>query len=156
MSSTDGLKETAPVTPPSFTNPNPNVAGQNSAFVPDTNGDVGPNHYVQMVNFFFQIFDKQGNALTNPTAFNSLWANVPTQPNCQNNNNGDPIVLYDHLADRWVLLQFALPGGFAIPNFMCARSLKLRTRPVIGISMNSSKIIPMITPNWQCGRTATI
>ena len=30
---------------------------------PDPNGDVGPNHYVEMVNLAFAVYDKQGNML---------------------------------------------------------------------------------------------
>ena len=76
---------------------------------PDTVGDVGPNHYVQMVNSSFSIFDKTGNLLTGPVAINSLWTGQNNQ--CEFNNDGDPIVLYDPLANRWLLSQFAIPGG---------------------------------------------
>ena len=44
----------------------PNFAGVtnlNGVAPPDTDGDVGPNHYMQMVNLSFQIFDKYGNSL---------------------------------------------------------------------------------------------
>jgi hypothetical protein len=41
---------------------------------PDTNGDVGPNHYVQAVNQAFKVFDKSGNTLSGPTTFNSFFA----------------------------------------------------------------------------------
>jgi uncharacterized repeat protein (TIGR01451 family) len=86
---------------------------------PDTQGDVGPNHYIQVVNVQFQIFNKVGQSLAGPFNINSLWVNS-TQQNCRNNNNGDPIVLYDHLADRWLLSQFAVPNGFANPpTFQC-------------------------------------
>lgn len=81
-----------------------NVGGLSAnANPPDTTGDVGPNHFVQMVNAtFFQVFDKAGNALTGATSFSSLW---PVGDPCRR-NDGDPIVVYDHLADRWVLTQF--------------------------------------------------
>jgi hypothetical protein len=39
---------------------------------PDTNGDVGPNHYVQAVNQAFKIFDKSGNTLSGPTTIAKL------------------------------------------------------------------------------------
>jgi len=76
---------------------------------PDTNGDVGPNHYIQMVNSAFSIYDKSGNLLAGPTLINALWGGFGGP--CETLNNGDPIVRYDHLADRWLLSQFALPGG---------------------------------------------
>ena len=76
---------------------------------PDTVGDVGPNHFIQMVNSAFSIYDKTGNLLAGPTSINALWSGFGGP--CETLNNGDPIVRYDHLADRWLLSQFALPGG---------------------------------------------
>jgi len=73
---------------------------------PDTIGDVGPNHYVQMVNTSFAIFDKNGTQLTGPTNINQLWQGQGNQ--CETYNSGDPVVLYDQLADRWLLSQFAI------------------------------------------------
>lgn len=75
---------------------------------PDTNGDVGPNHYVQAVNITMAIFDKEGNTLVAPFAINNLWAGFGGK--CETNNDGDPIVLYDNMADRWLISQFALDG----------------------------------------------
>jgi len=70
---------------------------------PDTNGDVGPNHYIQVVNVRFQIFNKQGGTLAGPFLINSLWAGFGGP--CAAQNGGDPIVNYDPLADRWLLSQ---------------------------------------------------
>ncbi|HEU5153897.1 MAG TPA: hypothetical protein VFU03_04160, partial [Gemmatimonadales bacterium] len=75
---------------------------------PDTVGDVGPNHYVQMVNTLYRVFDKQGNALTPPRSLSSLWAPLGASSPCSTRNAGDPIVIYDPLADRWLLSQFCL------------------------------------------------
>jgi len=76
---------------------------------PDTNGSVGPNHYVQTVNVSLAIWDKDGTELVSPVAINSLWAGFGGI--CETNNNGDPIVLYDRRADRWMISQFALASG---------------------------------------------
>lgn len=74
---------------------------------PDVNGDIGPQHYVQMVNTLFQVFDKQtGLALTQPSRLSSLFAAAGKTGPCAKNDQGDPIVLYDHLADRWLLSEF--------------------------------------------------
>ncbi len=78
---------------------------------PDVVGDVGPNHYIQMVNSDFAIYDKDGNLLVGPTPINTLWAGFGGP--CETNNNGDPIVQYDPIADRWLMSQFAIPGGAA-------------------------------------------
>jgi CARDB protein len=78
---------------------------------PDTVGDVGPKHYVQAVNIAFAVYDKTGTLLAGPAAINSLWSGFGGP--CETLNNGDPVVRYDHLADRWLVSQFALPGGSA-------------------------------------------
>jgi hypothetical protein len=77
---------------------------------PDTVGDVGPNHYIQAVNVQFAIYDKAGTLLVGPSNINSLWVAASTNDACQFNNHGDPVVQYDHLADRWLISQFAIPG----------------------------------------------
>ncbi|MCW3817747.1 carboxypeptidase regulatory-like domain-containing protein [Micromonospora sp. DR5-3] len=83
-----------------------NVAG---VLPPDTNGDVGPNHYVQMVNLHYAVYDKSGTKLLGPLPTNSLWAGFGGP--CETRNMGDPVVLYDEAADRWMVTQFAVPGG---------------------------------------------
>ncbi len=76
---------------------------------PDSDGDVGPNHYIEAVNVAFRVFDKSGTPLTPPTTYNSLFAPLTGTP-CNAQNDGDPFVFYDHLADRWVISDFAFPG----------------------------------------------
>jgi hypothetical protein len=85
---------------------------------PDTTGDVGPNHYVQWVNLRYSIYNLTRDANNEITGFN-LVPGFPKQGNvvwqgfggrCQGDNDGDPIVQYDQLADRWVLTQFAVSG----------------------------------------------
>ena len=83
---------------------------------PDTTGDVGPDHYVQWVNLRYAIYTLTRNASNQITGFN-LVAGFPKNGNvvwqgfggrCESDNDGDPIVQYDQLADRWVLTQFAV------------------------------------------------
>ncbi len=85
---------------------------------PDPNGDVGPNHYVQWVNASFAVWDKNGNRLYGPTAGSTLWTGFGGA--CETKNDGDPIVLYDSIADRWLMSQFAMPNGqYAGPYYQC-------------------------------------
>jgi hypothetical protein len=86
---------------------------------PDPNGDVGPNHYVQTVNTDFAIFDKTGTALYGPVPINTLWSGFGGD--CETNNDGDPIVLYDPIADRWVISQLSVTGanGTTRPFLLC-------------------------------------
>jgi hypothetical protein len=82
---------------------------------PDTNGEVGATQYVQIVNEGFQVFDKTtGASLLGPSGISTIWSGFGGV--CQNNGNGDPVVLYDQLADRWVISQFA---GVSVPTDEC-------------------------------------
>ncbi|HEY6232607.1 MAG TPA: hypothetical protein VIW64_15190 [Pyrinomonadaceae bacterium] len=83
---------------------------------PDTTGDVGPNHYVQWVNLRYAVYTLTRDASNQITGFN-LVAGFPKNGNtlwqgfggrCESDNDGDPIVQYDQLANRWILTQFAV------------------------------------------------
>ncbi|MEZ4767459.1 MAG: hypothetical protein R2844_03430 [Caldilineales bacterium] len=86
-------------------------------YPPDTNGDVGPNHYVQIVNIHFAVYSKTGALLYGPVPNNTLWVGFGGP--CETTNDGDPIVLYDEMADRWLLSQFALPNFPNGPFYQC-------------------------------------
>jgi hypothetical protein len=73
---------------------------------PDTNGDVGPNHYLQIVNSQFAVFSKTGTVVYGPTNTNTLWRGFGG--GCETNNDGDGTVRYDQLAGRWVVTQFSV------------------------------------------------
>lgn len=76
---------------------------------PDTEGDVGPDHYVQMINVITEIYDKAGNSILGPFANIDLFSGFGGP--CETNNDGDPVVLYDQLADRWMFSQFSINEG---------------------------------------------
>jgi hypothetical protein len=76
---------------------------------PDTQGDVGANNYVQMINDDFAVWDKRGNLLYGPVPNNTLWQGFGGA--CDLFNDGDPVTLYDEAANRWFMSQFAVPGG---------------------------------------------
>jgi len=77
---------------------------------PDTNGDVGPNHYIQSVNVGIGIFDKATGSRLVGISFDDFFQGPPGSV-CDNGNDGDPIVNYDPIADRWIISDFALPAG---------------------------------------------
>ncbi len=79
-----------------------------NAAPPDTNGAVGATQYVQWVNESFAVFDKTTGQIAPgfPKAGNSLWSGFGG--GCQANNDGDPIVQYDKVAQRWVMTQFSV------------------------------------------------
>ncbi len=82
------------------------VGNVNGVWPPDTDGDVGPDHYFQMINLSFAIFNKEGELLYGPVDNSTLW-NGFIGP-WTGTNDGDPIVIYDELADRWMATQFAV------------------------------------------------
>jgi len=112
-------RPTPTMPPPLLTFEGESAAEACACAPPDSDGDVGPNHYIEAINVAFRVFDKSGNALTPVTTYNSLFAPLTGTP-CSNQNDGDPFVFYDHLADRWVISDFAFPGlPGSGPFFQC-------------------------------------
>jgi len=68
------------------------------------NAAVGPNHVVITTNSVVQVFSKTGTALTAPARISTLLVGIANAAD----DDGDPIVIYDSLADRWVISQFNL------------------------------------------------
>ncbi|WP_287127902.1 hypothetical protein [Candidatus Cyanaurora vandensis] len=93
------------------------VNSVNFVLPPDPTGEVGPNHYFQWVNLSFAIYNKTGTLLYGPASGNTLWNGFGGP--CQSTNSGDPIVMYDHLADRWVVTQFGIPNFSGGPYYQC-------------------------------------
>src|SRR5437762_3560847 len=90
--------------PPTILNfdgiPYPGVAC--SCHPPDTNGVVGATQYVQIVNEGYQVFNKTtGASVLGPVGITSIWSGFGGA--CQTSGSGDPVVLYDHLANRWII-----------------------------------------------------
>lgn len=84
---------------------------------PDPSVDVGPSHIMQMVNSRFQIWDKTGTSLLGPVPLGTIWTGFPG-PWSSSLNDGDPIVLYDETADRWLAAEFSLPTFPVGPFYM--------------------------------------
>lgn len=74
---------------------------------PDTVGAVGTAAYMQAVNLVVGIYNKTtGAPMMAPVALDSFWANFG--PECRS-GSGDPIVLFDHLANRFLISQMRFP-----------------------------------------------
>lgn len=86
------------------------LAAGGAGWPPDTNGDVGPNHYIQTVNTSIAIYDKSTGAEITRFTFNTFFNGTGTP--CDAQNGGDPVVVYDRLADRWLITDFAIPGPY--------------------------------------------
>ena len=95
---------------------------------PDTNGDVGPNNYIQTVNTSIGIFNKTTGNRDAAFTFNTLMSQGSFGNLCDTNNFGDPVVLYDTFEDRWIITDFAflLDGGGNVvsPSFQCFAASK--------------------------------
>jgi hypothetical protein len=95
--------------PDAFGTPIFNFNGQGYTFVnpPDTVGDIGANHYVQMINATdVAVYNKTTGALIQAFALTSLGG-------CAT-GNGDPIVLYDQMANRWFLSEFGSGNALCV------------------------------------------
>jgi MYXO-CTERM domain-containing protein len=99
---------------------------------PDTVGAVGPNHYVQLVNSGVAVWNKNGTLLVSPKFTSSLFTGMPTtdgnhcgappRPSPPGGDWGDGVVLYDQLADRWLITQFDITNDAnsnAGPSYQC-------------------------------------
>src|SRR5262245_56060821 len=74
---------------------------------PDPNSAVGPNNIVETVNLNWAAYTKTGTKLVS-ASLGSLWAGFSLH-DCTD-ESGDPVVMYDQVADRWILSQFTTPG----------------------------------------------
>jgi PKD repeat protein len=86
-----------------------NFSGQTSPYYPsDCNGTVGRNHFMQTINTVYAIYNNTTGALVaGPSNMNTLFSGV-TGATC---NDGDPLVLYDEQADRWLAVEFSICGS---------------------------------------------
>ena len=71
---------------------------------PDTNAAVGPNNVVVTTNMGVRVYSKTGVPQTVQFRMSDLLVGIANAAD----DDGDPIVLYDALADRWLISQFNL------------------------------------------------
>jgi hypothetical protein len=82
------------------------ISNVNTVNPADPNGDVGLNYYIQTINISFAIYTKTGALAYGPANLKTIWQGFPGVYT----SDGDPIVLFDHLANRWLISQFSLPN----------------------------------------------
>ncbi len=81
--------------------------GAESASYPsDANGSVDSNYYLQTVNATFSVYTKTGTLKAGPIAINTIFTGLPGGTY----NDGDPIVLYDDQANRWLITEMSKSG----------------------------------------------
>lgn len=115
-------------TPRAFTAPLINRNGQGNTGVspPDPTGDVGRDHYIQALNggggALYVIYNKaDGSVAAGPFSMDGLGTGV-----CAS-GLGDPVVMYDELADRWVLTEFTTTAGRALCMYVSATNNPVTT-----------------------------
>ncbi|MEX2349448.1 MAG: T9SS type A sorting domain-containing protein [Flavobacteriaceae bacterium] len=87
-------------------NVNPDANNMPPATPTDPTIAVGPNHVIGGWNVGFRIFDKSLNPLTTSASLSTIFSG---------NVFGDPIFLYDHEADRFIITEFSgNPNGFKV------------------------------------------
>jgi hypothetical protein len=139
---------------------------------PDTTGDIGPNHYVQAVNTSYAVYDRAGDLLAGPipfadtgtlagphghplaiptpglfngAVFDPVDAGDPNDLRCDDHNSGDPVVLYDEQADRWVIGQFAFTSSSTPPYKQC-----------VAVSTTPSPLGPWHLYEFELSNSATM
>jgi hypothetical protein len=132
------------------------------AFVPpDTNGAVGATQFVQMVNVTIAVYAKRdGSQLMAPAAIHSLWRGFGGL--CENGGStpqfkdgGDPVVLYDHLADRWLISQLQFDETFThTAQCVAVSATSDATGSYPATSSTTAPTSPII-PSSVSGRTPT-
>lgn len=143
----DARRDRAAAQPMGISPPLVNVAGigYQSLSPPDVAGDVGPNHYIQSINnasgSAVQIYDKTGATIGATFNMVDLGGARPC-----NRTYGDPIVLYDRLADRWFLLEFTTSSG----KGLCVHVSKT-SDPVSGGWWNYAFVQPTFPDYPHCG-----
>lgn len=109
--STDNLPELAITLGFNFDGMNGTQAG--GVIPPDTNGAVGDKQFFLITNFAFNIYDKStGNLEVGPLFIHNIWNGFGGQ--CGTEDGGDPIVLFDHIANRWVVEQLEYFSSYQV------------------------------------------
>ncbi len=95
-----------------------NFLNDGAGWPPDTDGAVGPNHYIQLVNTSIAIYTKTGGAPIVNTTLDAFFGATAPAP-CNGNNQGDPVVLFDKYAGKWLVTDFAWTNFSGGPWYEC-------------------------------------
>jgi hypothetical protein len=102
-----------------------NLMSNGAGWPPDTNGDVGITYYVETVNTSIGIYRKSDGGQVSTVTFDSFFggSSVAGTP-CDANNQGDPTVLFDPYAQRWILMDFAWAPSETDGSYFCIAASK--------------------------------
>ena len=116
------VSPSAPAPSPSNSFEGLDYANWGAGHPPDTNGDVGPQYYIQTINTSVGVYNKSDGTRVAAFTFNTLMSQGNFGNLCDTNNFGDPVVVYDTFEDRWIITDFAftLSGGNVVaPEYQC-------------------------------------
>lgn len=89
-----------------------------SGISPDTKGAVGATQNIKLGNNRYQVFDtRTGASLLDSSDVSTIWAGFGNA--CATGGAGDTVVLYDKVADRWVISRFASATGGKAATEQC-------------------------------------
>jgi hypothetical protein len=94
-----------------FTGPQGTASFRNPS---DNSLAVGPNHVMQTVNSRLAVFNKSGQVLYGPAPTNTVFKGFGGP--CEQRNNGDAVVRYDQLANRWLIVMPVFARAPARPD----------------------------------------
>ncbi len=117
----------------------------------DSNMAVGPNEIVEVVNVLFQVFNKTGGSIAGPTNIQNVFSGLAGD--CSSSTYGDPVVLYDRAADRWLI---SMIGSAPVPrNASPFRRRTIRLAPIISMVTRSGRTLTIIRNSARGPRRAT-
>jgi hypothetical protein len=104
---TQSIGRNAPAPSPSASFEGLDFATWGAGHPPDTDGDVGPNYFIQAVNTSIGIYNKSDGSRVAAFTFDTFMSQGHFGNLCDTDNFGDPVVLYDTFEDRWIITDFA-------------------------------------------------
>jgi len=81
----------------------------NTVAPPDTDGAIGPNHAVELLNNGFTVYDKSGGVVSPPISFQAFWSSLGTAAGQPASVLTDPKIIYDQYENRWVVVSNGNP-----------------------------------------------
>ena len=141
IASFDGLGE-------SFIGPQGTATLRNPS---DNSLAVGLDHIVQIVNSRMAIFSKKGKTFTE--SGRPLYGPVETRNvfrgfggPCENMNNGDAVVRYDQLANRWLIVMPTFRKGISRNIDTATKQRVPQTQPGIAVQLLQPPLTKEIPP----------
>ena len=121
---------------------------------------VGPRHVVQIVNSRTAIFTRTGTVLYGPVPTNNFFRGFGGP--CEQRNNGDAVVRYDQLANRWLIVMPIFSRGPKRADDApqphggdpAQRSVKGRTQPGEAVRLYEPSLLPPAAPPNASSRPA--